>query len=263
MTASGRGPRGGRAGGGDPAHRERAGPSGPAACGRADREVVEALDRLLQERYGGDGSRLLLGQVGRDPVDVLVATVLSQATSDRASLAAFTRLKERFPRWEMVLEAGPAELEKVIAPAGLGRQKAARVVDILKAIQARAGRISLGFLKGAPPGEAARFLEGLPGVGPKTAACVLLFALGQAAFPVDTHVYRVARRVGLIPEKVDRARAQKILQESVDPERYLRLHVNLIAHGREVCRARRPRCSECPVRSVCDAAGTPANPPAP
>lgn len=231
--------------------------------GRADPSVVKTLDRLLHERYGGDGSRLLLGRVGRDPVDVLVATVLSQATSDRASLAAFARVKELFPRWEMVLEAGPAELEKVIAPAGLGRQKAARVVDILKVIRARAGSISLEFLRDLPAAEAARFLEGLPGVGPKTAACVLLFALGRPAFPVDTHVYRVARRLGLVPEKADRVRAQKILQESVDPELYLRLHVNLIAHGREVCRARRPRCPECPVRCLCDAAGSPASPPSP
>jgi endonuclease-3 len=230
----------------------------PAAA--VDRDMVAAVDRLLEERYGGDRSSLLLGQVGSDPVDVLVATVLSQATTDRASLAAFRRLKESFSRWEMLLGASPSELEKLIAPAGLGRQKALRILDILKALQARAGRISLDFLRGVPVDEARRFLEGLPGVGPKTAACVLLFGLGRPAFPVDTHVYRVARRLGLIPEKVDRLQAQKILQESLDPERYFRLHVNLIAHGRAVCRARRPRCSECPVQALCSTASSYPNP---
>ncbi|MDI6895197.1 MAG: endonuclease III [Bacillota bacterium] len=228
--------------------------------GPIDQDLVAAVDRLLQERYGGDRSALLLGQVDSNPVDVLVATVLSQATTDRASLAAFRRLKERFPRWEMLLGASTAQLEKLIAPAGLGRQKALRILDILKALQVRGGGVSLDFLRGMPAEEARRFLEGLPGVGPKTAACVLLFGLGRAAFPVDTHVYRVARRLGLVPEKVDRVRTQKILQESLDPERYFRLHVNLIVHGRQVCRARRPRCSECPLAALCTAASTPPNP---
>ncbi len=200
---------------------------------------------------------LLLSEYGdhpwhpHDPVATLVSTILSQNTNDVNRDRAFERLRERFPTWEEVRDAPLEELVEAIRPAGLAPTKAPRIQEALRRIGAERGGISLDFLAGLPLEEAREWLLSLPGVGPKTAAIVLLFALGKPAFPVDTHVHRVARRLGIIPPRTSRKRAHELLEALVPPEIYYPLHLNLIAHGRAICHARNPECARCVLRDHC------------
>jgi endonuclease-3 len=187
----------------------------------------------------------------KPPVDELISTVLSQNTNDANRDKAFTALRKRFPTWEDVLNASTADVVAAIHPAGLGPQKGPRIRAILQTIQAERGRIELDFLRGLPPEKAREWLMRLPGVGPKTAAIVMQFALGMPAFPVDTHVYRVTGRLGLRAEKLSLAAAHEHLAQLFAPEAYASAHLNLIRLGREVCRARTPDCPRCPVRGLC------------
>jgi endonuclease III len=184
-------------------------------------------------------------------VDELVATVLSQHTSDANSDRAFARLKEAFPRWEQVADAPAGDVADAIRCGGIADQKARRIQQILAAIEEREGRINLDRLRELEDPAAETYLESLPGVGPKTAACVLAFALARAAFPVDTHVHRVATRLGWIPAKTTADRAYRILAPRVSPDIRYDLHVAMITHGRTVCRAQRPRCDRCVLRDLC------------
>jgi len=195
-----------------------------------------------------------------DPVAELVLTILSQATNDRNRDRAYVALRRAFPTWEDVLRADPPEVARAIAPAGLGPQKAPRIIEVLRRIAAdprAGGRPDLGFLETMSDAEALEYLTALPGVGPKTGACVLLFALGRPVFPVDTHIHRLARRLGLVPGNFDAARTQRELAQVApnDAEACHELHVNLIAHGRAVCRARRPDCAHCALADICPSAG--------
>jgi len=184
-------------------------------------------------------------------LDEVVATVLSQHTSDINSGRAFARLKAVFPSWEQAADAPTEDLADAIRSGGIADQKARRIKQILAAIEEREGHISLDRLAGLEDAAAAAYLESLPGVGPKTAACVLVFSLGRAAFPVDTHVHRIAIRLGWIPAKTTADAAHRLLAEIVPaPIRY-DLHVALVTHGRTVCRAQRPRCDECVLRDLC------------
>jgi len=200
---------------------------------------------------------LLLAEYGdhpwhpRDPVATLVSTILSQNTNDVNRDRAFERLRARFPTWEAVRDAPLPELIEAIRPAGLAPTKGPRIQEALRRITEERGEISLDFLAGMEVEEARRWLLSLPGVGPKTAAIVLCFALGKPAFPVDTHVHRVARRLGLIPERTSREKAHELLEAIVPPEIYYPFHLNLIAHGRAVCHARAPRCEDCVLREEC------------
>jgi endonuclease-3 len=187
----------------------------------------------------------------RDPVATFVGTILSQNTNDVNRDRAFERLRERFPTWEAVRDAPLEELVETVRPAGLAPTKAPRIQEALRRITAERGEISLDFLADLPLEEAREWLLGIPGVGPKTAAIVLLFALGRPAFPVDTHIHRVARRLGLIPEKATRERAHELLEQLVPPEIYYPFHLNLIAHGRAVCHARNPECARCVLQDHC------------
>lgn len=184
-------------------------------------------------------------------IDEIVATVLSQHTSDVNSGRAFARLKERFPTWEQVAHAPAAEVEDAIRCGGIAGQKARRIKEILDAIAGREGRIDLSRLHdlGDPAVEA--YLTSLPGVGPKTAACVLVFSMGRAAFPIDTHVHRIATRLGWLPPGTSADKAYRLLAPQVPADIRYDLHLALITHGRTVCLARRPRCGRCVLLDQC------------
>ena len=184
-------------------------------------------------------------------IDEIIATVLSQHTSDTNSERAFAQLKDRFPDWEQVADAAPDQVADAIRCGGIAGQKSRRIQQILAAIEEREGRLDLGRLYGLDDAAVETYLRSLPGVGPKTAACVLTFAMGRPAFPVDTHVHRVAIRLGWIPANTTADRAHELLAPRVPPDIRYDLHVALIGHGRTVCRARRPRCAECVVRDLC------------
>ncbi|MBH77500.1 MAG: hypothetical protein CL897_04650 [Dehalococcoidia bacterium] len=186
-----------------------------------------------------------------DPVAELVLTVLSQNTSDKNSGRAFVQLMRNYPSWESIAEAPLEELIATIKTGGLAQQKAPRIKRILKAVQERAPDWSLAFLEEEPIEQSRAWLRGLPGVGPKTAACVLLFALGQPALPVDTHVERVAKRLALLPPKTTPEQAHQYLEELVAPREYFRFHMLLIKHGRRTCSARAPNCQACPLEEEC------------
>jgi len=192
------------------------------------------------------------------PLDELILTVLSQNTNDRNRDVAYTRLRARFPGtgtsspdWKAVAEAPVADVEEAIRPGGISRVKSRRIQAMLGAIEAEQGSLDLEPLATAPREEAIELLERLPGVGRKTAACVLLFSFDRPELPVDTHVYRVASRLGLIRPKASFEEAHDTLLRLVDPEDVYELHVNLIRHGRRICSARNPRCGECPLLSLC------------
>jgi endonuclease III len=195
-----------------------------------------------------------------DPVAELVLTILSQNTSDANSGRAFARLLEAFPTWQEVAAAPLPALVAAIQPGGLAPTKAPRIQAALRDIHARAGGFDLGFLREMPLDEAREWLRTLHGVGPKTAACVLLFALGRPAMPVDTHVFRVAGRLELIPARAGKAamtaeKAHALLEEAVPPDGFYAFHIGLIKHGRRTCTAQRPRCPDCVLRDLCPSAG--------
>lgn len=186
-----------------------------------------------------------------DPMEELVSCILSQHTADANSFPAFTRLRETFPNWDDVVAAGPERVADVIRNAGLANQKSKSIIRCLEQIKERTGSYSLEMLRGMPMLEARAWLMSLPGVGPKTASIVLCFSLGEPAIPVDTHVYRVSWRVGLIPEGLGEVKAHDELLKVVPPEMAFRFHVTLIQHGRMTCRAPTPLCGQCVVTDLC------------
>jgi len=188
-----------------------------------------------------------------DAMSELVLTLLSQNTSDTNSGRAFSRLLQRYPDWQSVLAAPLPELEETIRPGGLAPTKAPRLQAMLAEIQQRTGGFDLEFLATIPLEEARIWLQTLPAVGPKTAACVLLFGLGLPGLPVDTHVHRLAIRLGLIDAKMPPDKAQTYLEALVPPEDHYMFHILLIRHGRHICSARSPACSRCPLRQRCPA----------
>jgi endonuclease-3 len=185
------------------------------------------------------------------PVDELVSTILSQNTNDTNRDRAFNSLRERFPTWEEVRDAPPEEVIEAIRTAGLANQKGPRIQGVLKGISDQRGEINLDFLEELSPEEASDWLMQFKGVGPKTAAIVLQFSLGKPAFPVDTHIYRVSGRIGLRPPQMNAEKAHDHLANLFPPETYYAAHLNIIRLGREICQARRPNCSICPLQKLC------------
>jgi endonuclease-3 len=186
------------------------------------------------------------------PVDELVSTILSQNTNDTNRDRAFESLRQRFPTWEAVRDADSMSVIAAIRPAGLANQKGPRIQQVLREITSERGALDLGFLKDLPLEEARAWLMKFKGVGPKTAAIVLLFSLGRPAFPVDTHIYRVTGRIGLRPEKMTVEESHRYLENLLPPETYYAAHLNFIRLGREICTARKPACERCPLRGICN-----------
>lgn len=207
---------------------------------------LRAVDAALVEGYGEPALR-----PDGDPLGGLIATILSQHTSDVNSGRAYARLRERFPTWEAVLAAPQAQIVECIRAGGLAQIKAARIQEALAVLQERYGALDLGWLAGMSVSRARDALTALHGVGDKTASCVLLFNLGMPAFPVDTHVHRLSRRIGFAGPKMSPAAVQHCVEGAAEPRHIYRLHVNLIRHGRAVCKAQRPRCASCAIRGLC------------
>jgi endonuclease III len=188
-------------------------------------------------------------------MEELVITVLSQNTSDVNRDRAYAAMRARFPTWEALSEADPSDLAASIRLGGLSNIKASRLLRILEEIREREhGSLDLSWMRGAQSAKVRGYLTSLPGVGPKTAACVLAFSLGRPALPVDTHVHRVARRLGFLDDRTDAARAHRVMEEQVPARLRVRMHVGMIRLGRTICRAGRPACGVCPLQGLCPTA---------
>ncbi len=187
-------------------------------------------------------------------LDELIFTVLTQHTSDLNAERAFDELRRRIPSWAQVIEADTEQVAKAIQSGGLANQKSVRIQAILREILARHGHLELEFLKDLELDEARAWLTDLPGVGPKTAAVVMAFSLGMPAMPVDTHIHRVSGRLGLIREGTSADDAHIVMEKIVAPDDRFNFHMLLITHGRQLCKARRPRCGDCPLAELCPSA---------
>jgi endonuclease-3 len=223
-------------------------PQKKAADRRKRRALAEVVLDRLGERYDHPtwaGPRL-------DPVSELVLTILSQNTADLNSFRAFSALRERYASWDAVLQAPTDQLEDVIRPGGLAPTKSRRIQHILAEVyEATSGTWDLSFIGTLPLEEARGWLVSLSGIGRKTASIVLLFTFGRPAVPVDTHVHRVATRLGMLPPRTPLERAHDLLEEVLQPSDMYAFHVELIRHGRDTCRAPRPICGLCPLTDVC------------
>jgi len=209
-------------------------------------ELALAVHQRLLQTYGYPEWRNPL-----PPLEELISTILSQNTNDNNRDRAFASLRARFPTWEAVRDAPEEEVIRAIRSAGLANQKGPRIQNILREISEAHGRLSLDFLRDWPVEQARDWLARFKGVGPKTAAIVLLFSLNKPAFPVDTHIYRVSGRIGLRPAEMSVEQAHHHLASLFPEEAYYAAHLNLIRLGREICQAHRPACPVCPVRDLC------------
>jgi endonuclease-3 len=211
------------------------------------RQKYHRIARILTDEYGYPEWRAHL-----PPVDELVSTILSQNTNDTNRDIAFARLVARFDTWEAVRDARPEDVIEAIRPAGLANQKGPRIQAALRYLTESQGEITLDHLLEMPVEQAKAWLTGIDGIGPKTAAIILLFAMNRPAFPVDTHVHRVSRRLGLISPSTSREKAHVDLEQIAPPQDYYAFHLQMIQHGRQVCQARRPKCAMCVLKTDCD-----------
>ena len=210
------------------------------------KQLIKKVTALLSQEYG-----LPKGHPEGTPMEVLIETILSQNTSDTNSARAFKSLVAAFPTWEDVERAEPSAIADAIRSGGLAEIKARRIKLVLEKVKAKRGNLDMDFLDDLPLNDALDWLKDLPGVGDKTASCVLLFSFGQPAFPVDTHIHRVTGRLGLIEAGISANKAHSQLQDSVPSDLVYSFHVLLIEHGRRVCKAIRPKCAICVLAAVC------------
>ncbi len=187
-----------------------------------------------------------------DPLDELIGTILSQSTTNINSGRAFESLKKRFPAWEAARRARPASIAEAIKSGGLANVKSVVIHRILNQIQKERGTLDLSFLKTVSAEEGRQYLISLKGVGPKTAACVLLFSCNQKVFPMDTHIFRILRRVGLLSDRLNDRDSHLAMEKLIPARKHYSLHVNLIRHGRLVCRPRDPKCDSCIIIDHCE-----------
>ena len=207
---------------------------------------IKRIVDLLEREYGAPEWR-----PSHDPISVLVRTILSQNTSDINSGSAFQSLLAHFRDWEDIASADIDAIAHRINRSGLGRIKALRIKQAFEEISRRRGQLELDFLRRLSLPEGEQWLQTLPGVGTKTARCVLLFSLGMPALPVDTHIFRVTKRLGLIGSKASLDTAHQILGKAVPPKDVYKFHLLVIEHGRRICHARRPNCRQCVLKELC------------
>lgn len=209
-------------------------------------EQVSAILTRLEPLYG-----VAEWRPRAEPLEELIHCILSQHTSDANSFRAYESLRKTFPTWQAIVDAPTEKVAEAIRSGGLASQKAPRIQAVLRAIHEARGVYDLNWLAELPTQEARQFLLSLPGIGPKCAAIVLCFSLGRPVIPVDTHVFRVSWRLGLIPRSLGEAKAHEALEQVVPESLVYRFHVALIRHGRAVCKAPRPRCEACPLTDLC------------
>ncbi|MCJ7457400.1 MAG: endonuclease III [candidate division Zixibacteria bacterium] len=212
-----------------------------------DSKQIRTIEKLLEKEYGKKILRL-----SHDPLSELIATILSQNTSDNNSHRAYRNLKHNFKNWEEVKSAPLSKIVQSIKVGGLEKIKAERIKNILSQIYREKGIESLDFLKKWDTEKVKDYLSHFTGVGDKTIACVLLFALGRPVLPVDTHILRVSKRLGLIPWKTDSKKAHILLQNKIPPALVYPFHLDLIEHGRKICKARIPLCGDCVLFQKCE-----------
>lgn len=213
-------------------------------------EAEKPFDYIVQNLENTFGAPLPRRK--SDALSMLINIILSQATSDANSERTFESLKKRFGTWENLAAASEAEIADAIRLGGLANQKARVIKDLLVQIKAASGALSLEFIEKMPDEAARDYLLQFRGIGPKTVACTLLFALHKEVFPIDTHIFRVLKRMGILPEKIADIKAHRLLDELAPHGKFYSLHVNLIRLGRQICRPREPLCERCPLVEYCD-----------
>ncbi len=211
------------------------------------RPPIGKIEGMLKRRYGQPR-----WNASRPLMDVLVETILSQNTSDSNSHRAFLALKKKYLNWEALAGADIGSIARTIRSGGLANIKSRRIKDLISAVNRKQGRAGLEFLKKLPQEEAYQYLLAIKGVGPKTAACTLLFGAGIPVYPVDTHIYRISCRLGWVKRKEDRESFQERFRKLVPGKMVYPLHLNLIEHGRSICHPRRPECSGCCLIKACN-----------
>lgn len=210
------------------------------------KEKTKIIDEILEQQFGKP-----VLKNPQNPLDNLILTILSQNTNDKNRDHAYTRLREKFPAWEDVMNADVHEIETAIKPGGLGRQKSQNIKNVLVWIKESFGELNVDFLCEMDADESIKLFCSQKGIGIKTMAVVLCFSCGIDIFPVDTHVHRICRRLGLVPDNASAEKTFYIMKEFVPKGKSYSLHLNFLKLGRTICFARKPRCEDCSLRPYC------------